>query len=264
MAGSIEIGKVVQITDRKLISDYLSLDRVWSSEALLSLDDHYWRLATWYGYFDGKNIGLALMFKKLSPQPVFLTGEPNCISHIIRQEVKANKVFLESPLSCLGVLKLFYNFSPALVMNKMQLHHFRPSSFPMDPQVRRLTPDDYLPARDLYYRNTENAVFDVDQFNEGIYFGIQIGPNIVSIAGTTVMSIDYRTVTIGNVITDNDFRHKGYATSCLINLCKELLAQSYDCICIKVSRGNNSALNVYRRLGFTKVCEYFEGLGTRI
>ena len=260
---SLKHGHVFKVQDRKLISDYLSLDRVWASEALLSLSDDYWNIASWYGYQDGANIGLILMFNKLSPTPVFMVGEPNCLAYIIKQEVKAEKIFVEAPLSCLGVLKEFYNFNSALIMNKMQLQHFRPSSFSIHPSVRRLTADDYLLARDLYYRNTENATFDTEQFNKGIYFGVQEGANLVSMAGTTVLCMDYRTATIGNVITDHEYRNRGYATSAVILLCQALMEESYDCICIKVNRGNSTAIAIYRRIGFIKKSEYFEGIGHR-
>lgn len=256
-------GQVLQVKDRKLISDFLSLDRVWASEALLSLSDDFWNVSEWYGYQDGSNLGLCLIFKKLSPTPVFLTGEPNCIAHIIRQEIKADKIFVECPLGCVGVLKEFYNFNSALIMNKMQLEHFRHSSFTIHPAIRRLTPDDFQMARDLYYRNTEYGNFDPDQFNNGIYFGVQDGPNLVSMSGTTVLCMDYRTATIGNVITDNNYRNRGYATSELILLCRAILEESYDCICMKANRGNNASISLYRRIGFVKKCEYFEGVGIR-
>lgn len=260
-AGLIEQGKVVQLNERKLISDFLSLDRVWASEALLSMDDGFWSLASWYGYYDGSNLGLALIFPKITPAPVFLVGEPNCLANIIRREIKHEKIFVESSLSCLGILKERYNFNPALIMNKMQLQHFRPNSFSVHQSIERLKPEDFSKARELYFRTNEGTSFDPDQFQNGIYYGFKDKDKIVSMAGTTVICTDYRTATIGNVITDTEYAHKGYATSALIHLCTELIEQGYDCICIKVNRGNAQAISIYRRIGFIKKLEYFEGLG---
>ncbi len=256
-------GEVYQVKDRKIISDFLSLDRVWASEALLSMSDEYWNLASWYAYKDGSNTGLGLMFKGLSPTPVFLIGEPHCIAHIVRQVIKFDKIFVESPLNCVGVLKEYFNFHSALIMNKMQLEHFRHSSYTIHPAVRRLTPQDFTMARELYLRNTEYGNFDMDQFNNGIYFGVQEGADLVAMAGTTVLCSDYRSATIGNVITDVNYRNRGYATSELILLCKEILEEAYDCVCIKANRGNIPSVSLYRRLGFVKKCEYFEGIGIR-
>lgn len=255
--------QVFSVTDRKLISDFLSLDRVWASEALMSLSDSFWKISNWYGYQDGKNIGLGLVFPKMSPTPVFLAGEPNCLSHIIRESITSDKIFVECPFNCVNLLKEKYNFSSSLFMNKMQLQHFRHSSFTIHPNVRRLTKDDFIMARDLFYRNAEISSFDPDLFNNGIYYGVQDGASLVSMAGTTTMCFDYRTATIGNVITDHNYRNRGYATSELILLCQELLEETFNCICIKVNRGNNTAVTLYRRIGFVKTCEYFEGLGMR-
>lgn len=255
---------IALIHDRKLISDYLSLDRVWASEALMSLDDRIWSVASWYGHQEGTNLGLALMFKHLSPTPVFLAGEPNCLAYIIRSEIIPKTIFVEAPISCIGILKEHYHFDSALIMHKMKLEHFRFNSFPVSSEVRRLAPEDFPKARDLYFRNVEKGVFDVDQFNHGIYFGVQKEDKLVSMAGTTVLCFDYRTATIGNVITDSDYRNKGYATSALLLLCQSLQEEVFDCISIKVNRGNAQAILLYRRIGFIKKNEYFEGIGKSI
>jgi len=258
------IPKVVEkIENRKIVSDMLSLDRVWGSEALMSLNDKYWRLASWYGYQDYSNLALALMFKNITPAPLFLIGEPSGLAYIIRQEVNAESIFVECPLSCVGVLKLLYNFDQASIMNKMQLEHFRPSTIEKNSKVRKLTKADMPKARELFQRNTELATFDIDQFEHGVYYGVEEDGNIVSMAGTTVLCMDYRTATIGNVLTDNEYRHQGYASYALVQVCQELLEKSFDCICIKVNRGNSHAINIYRRIGFTKKTEYFEGLGKK-
>jgi GNAT superfamily N-acetyltransferase len=260
----LSTGQVSIVKDRKVISDTLSMDRLWSSEALLSLDDRYWSLANWYHYHDGSNQGMLMIFPYLEPTPVFMIGEPNCLAHIIRTDVMPESTFVEAPISCVGLLKQQYEFNSAIIMSKMQMGHFRPNTFPSEPKVRRLESSDFQKAYDLYSRNVERGHFDADQFNNGIYFGVEEDGQLVSMAGTTVLCIDYRTATIGNVITDEHHRHKGYATAELIELCQQLIHYCYDCICIKVSRGNVGAITVYRRLGFVKKCEFFEGMGQKI
>ena len=254
---------VNKVENRKIISDMLSLDRVWSSEALMSLSDNFWDIASWYGYQDYSNIGLALMFKKIKPMPLFLIGEPNCLSYVIRKEVLADSIFVECPLSCVGILKEKYDFDSASIMNKMKLEHFRPSSIEVNENLRKLTKEDLPKVRELFKRNVEDTVFDTAQFENGVYYGVEDGDNIVSMVGTTVLCLDYRTATIGNVITDHDYRSQGYASYALVLLCQELLEKSFDCICIKVNRGNSHAINIYRRIGFSKKNEYFEGIGKK-
>lgn len=257
-------GQVTRIQDRKLISDTLSLDRVWASEALMTLDDRYWDLANWYGYQDGSNQGLFMTFPNLVPTPVFMMGEPNCLTQIIKTDIMPDTIFVEAPISCVGMLKQQYEFDSIIIMSKMKMGHFRPSTFPTEPKVRRLEPRDYTLAHELYTRNVEKGHFDDDQFNNGVYFGVEEDDKLVAMAGTTVLCMDYRTATIGNVITDDDHRAKGYATALLIELCQQLIHYCYDCICIKVSRGNIGAITLYRRLGFIKQCEFFEGTGNII
>ena len=163
VAISIPVGQAVLTQDRKLISDALSLDRVWSSEALKSLDDGVWPLSSWYAYSDGTSLGLMMVLKSFTPTPVFLTGEPHCLAHLIRPQVLPKSIFVEAPTSCVGIFKALYEFHSALVMNKMVLKHFRPNAFAIHPRVRRLEISDFPRARDLYYRNTDGN-FDADQF----------------------------------------------------------------------------------------------------
>ncbi len=44
---------------------------------------------------------------------------------------------------------------------------------------------------------------------------------------------------------------------------EELLAMQMRTIALNVSRHNPAAIHVYERLGFTRYCEYYEGLARR-
>jgi predicted GNAT family N-acyltransferase len=201
-----------------------------------------------------------MVLKNLSPTLVFLMGEPRCLARLIHPQVLPKQIFVEAPTSCVGILKSFYEFDSALSMKKLALKYFRPNTFTIHPRVRRLTSSDFPRARDLYCRNM-GGHFNADQFQNGLYFGVEQDEKLVSMSGTTALCPDYCTATIGNIITDMDHRHKDYETSELLLLCQKLLEDQYNCITIKVNRGNASAITLYRRIGFAKICDYFEGVG---
>jgi predicted GNAT family N-acyltransferase len=254
--GTLPIKQIIPTRDRKLVSDTLSLDRVWASEALKHLDDALWPLSSWYVYSDGNHLGLIL----LNASSVFLMGDPRCLAQMMDAPWLPKKIFVESPTSCVGILKSLYDFDSALVMHKMALKHFRANTFTIHPEVRPLRASDFPQARDLYVRNM-GGHFTLDQFQNNFYFGTEQNGNLVSMSGTASLCPDYCTATIGSVVTDAAHRNKGYATSELVLLCQQLLTDNYHCITIKVNRGNVSATALYRRIGFIKSCDYFEGVG---
>lgn len=261
MTAEKNIGIVTRTGNRKFVSDFLSMDRVWASEAIQSVTDQYWLMSNWVQYHDGKSYGLALILDQVKPTSVFLTGEPSCLAHIIRANLFGDEIFVEAPTSTLGVLKSVYHFETAFVMNKMVLKHFRETTAPSPSGIRRLQKEDAPRVLDLYQRVGETAPFDVQMFQDGVYYGVEKDGMLVSMAGTLVLCTDYRTATIGNVMTDKQYRNKGYAKACLVKLCQELLDKHFDCVCIKVNRGNTIGVGLYRRLGFVKALEYFEGQG---
>jgi predicted GNAT family acetyltransferase len=103
--------------------------------------------------------------------------------------------------------------------------------------------------------------FSRDQLENGIFYGVFEGRELLSVAGTHVKSKPMRVGAIGNVFTRPDRRRQGMATRTSAAVVKALLSSGIDTIVLNVSMGNEPALRCYRNLGFWPYCGYYEGVG---
>ena len=65
-------------------------------------------------------------------------------------------------------------------------------------------------------------------------------------------------VSIGLVYTPPELRQKGYATSCVAALCKELLDSGYEFCMLYADLANPISNSIYQKIGFREVCDSVE------
>jgi ribosomal protein S18 acetylase RimI-like enzyme len=257
------ISMIIERAEKKEIEAFLLRDTVWASEAICTLDDT--PDAEWFAAREGGVVKAAMMVcPKFSPTPVFFAGTATGLPGLLDTAKKYRSVFLECPLDFIGLIKLKYAFSSHRIMARMLLEREVSATASPDISARRLTAADLKGAFDLYKDVTGDASgFDSLQFIQGIYYGIEgPGGRLLSAAGTQAVSACYGVATIGNVITRQEARGHGYATACLLALTDEL-KKKFSRIVINVNRGDRAAINIYRKCGFVKEMEYFEGEGIR-
>ena len=256
----------VQKADRKEIEAFLKKDLTWSSEVIFTLEEEAEEVAAWYVFKEGEAVKTAMMLCPVyRPVPIFLAGKVLGASYLLEKAERHKSIFIECPLDFVGLVKKNYFFSSTRIMVRMVLKRKIPYIGRPDRKPRKLMQDDLKGVFDLYERTAalgNVSGFDAMQFIRGLYYGIEIDGRIVSMAGTQTISPQYGTATVGNVITDDDYRENGYAMACTYSLAEEL-RKDYACITINVNRGHKAGIHIYRRCGFVKQLEYFEGEGNR-
>jgi len=65
-------------------------------------------------------------------------------------------------------------------------------------------------------------------------------------------------ISIGGVYTPPQFRQRGYATSCVAILCKELLHSGYKFCSLYTNLANPISNSIYQNIGFKEVCDSAE------
>jgi uncharacterized protein len=65
-------------------------------------------------------------------------------------------------------------------------------------------------------------------------------------------------ITVGGVYTPPQFRQRGYTTSCVATLCKELLRDGYKFCTLYTNLANPVSNSIYQKIGFTAVCDSAE------
>ena len=62
-------------------------------------------------------------------------------------------------------------------------------------------------------------------------------------------------ITVSGVYTPHEFRHKGYATSCVASLCKEILKSGYEFCTLYADAANPVSNSIYKKIGFREICD---------
>ena len=62
-------------------------------------------------------------------------------------------------------------------------------------------------------------------------------------------------ITVSGVYTPSEFRHKGYATSCVASLCREVLKGGYEFCTLYADAANPVSNSIYKKIGFREICD---------
>ena len=250
-----------QFADRDAIRAFLERDRLFAAYALCDLEDREWARSHWGAAWRGDDlIAVALEYAGLSPQPLFVMGEGDGIEAILRQVIRPRVAYVAALPGDLPAVEHHYRVDQGASMVRMWVDrsHFRP--YPSE--VRKLLPTDIGELNRLYGLGFASWL-PASSISEGVYYGMKVGGQLVSAAGTHVISTTARLGVVGNVLTHYQFRGRGYATAVTGAVTAELL-RSCDQVVLNVRSDNPPALNVYRRLGYQEHCRFEERLIHRL
>jgi RimJ/RimL family protein N-acetyltransferase len=106
-----------------------------------------------------------------------------------------------------------------------------------------------LKLLDKFYAEHQAFAWNPIQFETGPYYCIKHNDTIVSAAGVHILTPQISQ--LGNIITDQAYRNRGYATACTSALATNLASKG-RIVGLFVRVENASAINVYEKLGFRK------------
>ena len=249
-------------TDRALIKSFLDRDRIFAAYALADLEDREGTRARWGIARAGTEVvALVLEYGGPSPQPLFIAGRDDGIEAILREVIRPSIAYLAFLPASERPVATRYRIEPGPPMVRMWLDRsmFKPV---VDPGVEPLSPAD---AGDLnrLYRLGFGSWLAPQAIGEGVYYGIRVNGRLVAAAGTHVIGRTARIAVVGNVLTQPEFRGRGYAQATTAAVTADLL-EFCDHVVLNVRSDNPPALNAYRRLGYVEHVRFEERLGHRI
>jgi ribosomal protein S18 acetylase RimI-like enzyme len=113
----------------------------------------------------------------------------------------------------------------------------------------RLTPED-VEEVDTFYQTTTAGAWNPNQLTIGPFYGIRDKTKLVSICGTIgVYHTSPGVSVIGNLVTLPQYQNRGYGTSVLCAVIRDLFTQ-YRYVTLMVESDNHNAIRIYDRLGF--------------
>ncbi len=249
-------------TDAALLRGFLERDRLFSAYALADLDESDTGRARWGVARDGNEVvALVLEYGGPSPQPLFVLGRDDGIDAILRDVIKPRIAYVAALPENVKAVERRYRLEPGPQMVRMWVdaEQFRPVE---DPGVERLVPSDAADLNRLY-RLGFGSWLGPGAIAEGIYYGIRVRGRLVAAAGTHVIGRASRVAVVGNVLTQPEYRGRGYAKATTAAVTARLL-EFCDHVVLNVRSDNPPAINAYRGLGYAEHVRFEERLGHRI
>lgn len=250
--------EVRELHDKGEIYTFLGQDRYYAAYAIGDLEPGLFELSTWHvSVQDGRKIALTLRFRGLRPPALFAMGASESLAPLLKEKSLPERVYLTGRPEHLSPFQEAFSLGPVVDMLRMVLE---PRDFrPHDGRVIRLSRR-HLSCLQRLYRG--EGVFASYQLDSGVYYGVEVGGELVSVAGTHLISPSYQIAAVGNIFTHPSHRGQGYATACTSAVVEELLSRPLA-IVLNVARSNDVALTLYKRLGFRVYCPFIEALGVR-
>lgn len=251
-----------QTTDQGLIRSFLDRDRIFAAYALADLEDRDGNRARWgIARSGGEVVSLVLEYGGPSPQPLFIAGREDGIEAILRDVIRPSIAYLAYLPASERAVASRYRIEPGPPMVRMWLDRqtFRPAT---DPGVEPLSPADAGELNRLY-RLGFGSWLAPQAIAEGVYYGIRVNGRLVAAAGTHVIGRRAGIAVVGNVLTQPEFRGRGYARATTSAVTAHVL-EFCNHVVLNVRADNPPALSAYRRLGFAEHVRFEERLGHRI
>jgi ribosomal protein S18 acetylase RimI-like enzyme len=247
--------------DRGLLRSFLERDRLLAAYAICDLDEREFGRARWgIASLRDEVIALAVEYGGLSPQPLFVMGRADGIDALLRDVIRPRLTFVAVPEETVPAIQQRYRLDPGPQMVRMWVdaERFRPKVID---GVEPLRPSDASELNRLY-RLGFGSWLPPQAVAEGAYYGIRVGRKLVAAAGTHVIGRDARIAVVGNVLTQPEYRGRGYAEATTSAVTAELL-RFCDHVVLNVRADNPPALNAYRRLGYAEHVRFEERLAHR-
>jgi ribosomal protein S18 acetylase RimI-like enzyme len=116
-------------------------------------------------------------------------------------------------------------------------------------EVMKVANNELEPLKEFYTQHNAEAWVPV-QFQVGPYYCVKQQGKIVSAAGVHIVTP--KIAQIGNIVTDEQWRDRGFGTSCTSALATDLASKG-RIVSLFVRRDNNPAIHVYEALGFRRI-----------
>jgi len=133
--------------------------------------------------------------------------------------------------------------------HEQQMVTSHPKQIKSDNALIERVAKDELSLLNQFYVEHRSEAWTPLQFKIGPYYCVKQNHRIVSAAGVHVVTP--QTAQLGNIITDEVYRNRGYAIACTSALANQL-STSGRVISLFVKTDNSPAIRMYEKLGFRK------------
>jgi GNAT superfamily N-acetyltransferase len=244
-------------TDRALLRTFLEEDALFAAYALCDLDAREFPRTRWGAAFEGERLlAVALEYTGFAPQPLFVMGEPDGVAAVLRDVIRPRAAYLATLPANLAAAGRIYRIAAGPPMVRMWVD--RASFRPAPGASARLLPSEIGDLNRLYNLGFTTWL-PAEAVANGVYHGIRLGGRLVAAAGTHVISPEARLAVVGNVMTHDSHRNRGFAKITTSAVTAELL-RTCDRVVLNVRADNPPAIAAYLALGYREHVRFEERL----
>jgi ribosomal protein S18 acetylase RimI-like enzyme len=246
--------------DRGELLELLGQDRLYAAYAIADLDPLEFGKTRWGVAFDaGRPVSIVMEYRGISPQPLFVLGDPEGVSAILHDVIRTRVAYLAVKPELVPAVARHYRVEAPGAMVRMVVD--RATFHPVVGEAVRLDAADTRHLNRLYELGLTSWL-PTEAVASGVYYGVRRGTRLIAAAGTHVISPTYGIAAVGNVYTHRDHRGHGLAKVVTSAVTAELL-RSVDDVVLNVRADNPPALAAYRALGYREHTRFEERLVRR-
>ena len=191
---------VERVRDPAALRPLFEGDAAYSAYAIAQLDPKLFDANDWFiSRSTGGQQALLVHSRSGLGNALFATGDPQALDVALSLHPGARFSFGSLRVEHRPVVEKYFILTRPQMMSRMQItaETFRP----VEGSVMRLGPAELHDVNDLYSIEGGPAAYRESHLVDGVYHGVFVGGDLVSIAGTHVVSRAERTAVVGNVFT---------------------------------------------------------------
>lgn len=240
--------RVRRSRDRRAIDALLSEDRAYAAYALGYLEAGLFERSEFWLAEGTEGSGMVLLTDALGAAMVTF-GDPSAVDAILSLHPGARTSYLSTATPAhVAAIERWHRLEEPLTMQRMSLtrEQFRPQ--PGD--TERLRGSDTHEINALYALDDRPSHYTPLQIERSIYYGAYEDGDLVSIAGTHLVSPLNGIGMVGNVLTHPRYRGRGLAKRVTSAVTADLLDRGCTLAVLTAAAENMPAIRAYDSLGY--------------
>jgi RimJ/RimL family protein N-acetyltransferase len=255
---------IIETRDKGLLLDFLRKDPYLHIYELGDLQEKLFANTRWFAMIDGGAVvSSAMIYKARNINIFYLVEDTKQDTAVLLlrgiMDRLPEKMYCLVSENLVNVISERYGFDRAVCYEKMKLTGdiFLSKNIKYPEFTYRINSNDAEALEEFLRSINPGAFFNSGMLKTGKYFCIRKNASLISTAGVHLYSKEYSVAAIGNIVTVENERGKGYAASVTASLCADLW-NDVKIIGLNVKEDNMAAKTVYEKLGFVKHTSHME------
>ena len=256
--------EIKETRDKAKIRDFLMKDPYLHIYELGDLQEKLFPSTQWFVMEDkGEIVSSAMIYRAKNINILYMVDDthPETAAELLEGITGRlpEKMYCLLSQNLVGVIAAKYEYEKTVSYDKMKLMGdiFISRNIKYPEFTYRINVNDSETVGEFLRSINPGAFYNRGMLGTGKYFCIRKNASLLAMAGVHLYSKEYSVAAIGNVVTAESERGKGYSSSVCASLCADLW-NDVKIIGLNVRADNAPAIKVYNKLGFIRHTNHME------